>query len=167
MSSAAEAELGALFINAKTAVSMRQTLEEMGHPQPQGQYRFYCRPGMQNLADYWTKHHPASHHKSFRPQILTLWPVAVRGGVVPRGGACRCRGGGEGGLGGRWRAAVRRRRRRQRERCGRAHGFAPILSSEQRVDLRPGEDGSGGSTSSYANIGSIRSGSVGEVQVGI
>jgi hypothetical protein len=34
MSSAAEAELGALFINAKTAVSMRQTLEEMGHPQP-------------------------------------------------------------------------------------------------------------------------------------
>ena len=26
---------------------------------------------MQNLADYWTKHHPASHHKSFRPQILT------------------------------------------------------------------------------------------------
>jgi hypothetical protein len=110
MSSAAEAELGALFINAKTAVAMRQTLEEMGHPQPrtpiqtdnstahalltnrilpkalramdmrfnwlrcreaQGQYRFYWRPGTQNLADYWTKHHPASHHKSFRPQILT------------------------------------------------------------------------------------------------
>jgi hypothetical protein len=35
MSSAAEAELGALFINAKTAVSMRHTLEEMDHPQPQ------------------------------------------------------------------------------------------------------------------------------------
>jgi hypothetical protein len=85
MSSAAEAKLGALFINAKTAVSMRQTLEEMGHPQPrtlvqtdnstdrirpkalkamdmrfnwlrcreaQGQYRFYWRPGTQNLADY-------------------------------------------------------------------------------------------------------------------
>ena len=35
MSSAAEAELGALFINAKTAVSMQnKTLEEMGHPQP-------------------------------------------------------------------------------------------------------------------------------------
>jgi len=32
-------------------------------------YRFYWRPGTQNLADYWTKHHPASHHKSFRPQI--------------------------------------------------------------------------------------------------
>jgi hypothetical protein len=110
MSSAAEAELAALFINAKTAVSMRQTLEELGHPQTrtpmqtdnstahalltnkilpkvlkamdmrfhwlrcrdaQGQYQYYWRPGTQNLADYWTKHHPASHHKSFRPQILT------------------------------------------------------------------------------------------------
>jgi hypothetical protein len=33
MSSAAEAKLGALFINAKTAVSMQHTLKEMGHPQ--------------------------------------------------------------------------------------------------------------------------------------
>jgi hypothetical protein len=32
-SSAAEAELGALFINTKTAVSMRTTLKELGHPQ--------------------------------------------------------------------------------------------------------------------------------------
>jgi hypothetical protein len=34
MSSAAEAKLGTLFINAKAAVSIRQTLEELGHPQP-------------------------------------------------------------------------------------------------------------------------------------
>ncbi len=110
MSSAAEAELGALFINAKTAVSMRQTLIELGHPQPrtpmqtdnatahalhtnkilpkalkamdmrfrwlkcreaQGQFRYYWRPGTQNLADYFTKHHPATHHKNVRPTILT------------------------------------------------------------------------------------------------
>jgi hypothetical protein len=110
MSSAAEAELGALFINAKTAVSMRQTLVELGHPQPltpmqtdnstanalltnkimpkalkamdmrfhwlrcrntQGQFRYYWRPGTQNLADYFTKHHPASHHTAVRPTILT------------------------------------------------------------------------------------------------
>jgi hypothetical protein len=32
-SSAAEAKFGALFINAKTAVSMRRTLDELGHPQ--------------------------------------------------------------------------------------------------------------------------------------
>ena len=34
MSSAAEAELGALFINCKLAVTSRKTLEELGHPQP-------------------------------------------------------------------------------------------------------------------------------------
>ena len=34
MSSAAEAELGALFINFKLAVPERKTLEELGHPQP-------------------------------------------------------------------------------------------------------------------------------------
>ncbi len=106
MLSAMEAELGALFINAKTAVSMRHMLEELHHPQPltpmqtdnktihdlltnkimpkalkamdmrfhllrcckaQGQFRYYWRPGSQNLADYFTKHHPASHHKANRP----------------------------------------------------------------------------------------------------
>ncbi len=34
MSSTAEAELGALFINAKSAVSMQHTLMELGHTQP-------------------------------------------------------------------------------------------------------------------------------------
>ena len=34
MSSAAEAELGALFLNAQEAVPIRNTLEELGHPQP-------------------------------------------------------------------------------------------------------------------------------------
>ncbi len=34
MSSAAEAELGALFLNAKEAVYLRQRLTKMGHPQP-------------------------------------------------------------------------------------------------------------------------------------
>jgi hypothetical protein len=102
--------LGALFINAKTAVSIRQTLIKLGHPQPltlmqtdnamahtlltnkilpiafkamdmhfhwlwcrnaQGKFCYYWRPGTQNLADYFTKHHPATHHKSVRPTILT------------------------------------------------------------------------------------------------
>ena len=35
MSSAAEAELGALYINAREAVPQRITLTEMGHKQPQ------------------------------------------------------------------------------------------------------------------------------------
>ena len=34
MSSAAEAELGALFLNAKEAVIIRLILTKMGHPQP-------------------------------------------------------------------------------------------------------------------------------------
>jgi hypothetical protein len=33
--STAEAKLGALFINAKTAVSMRRMPKELGHPQTQ------------------------------------------------------------------------------------------------------------------------------------
>jgi len=115
MSSAAESELGALFINAKGAVPARMTLEEMGHQQPptpvqtdnstahgvltntitpkattkamdmrfwwlrdreiQKQFRWMWRQGSTNLADYWTKHHPASHHKAFRPEILT--PMSI------------------------------------------------------------------------------------------
>jgi len=34
MASAAEAEIGAMFVNAREAVPVRKTLEEMGHPQP-------------------------------------------------------------------------------------------------------------------------------------
>ena len=34
VSSASEAEYGALFMNAKAAVSLRQALTDMGHPQP-------------------------------------------------------------------------------------------------------------------------------------
>jgi hypothetical protein len=37
----------------------------------QDQYQFYLRYGTQNLADYWTKHHPTRNHKAFWPQILT------------------------------------------------------------------------------------------------
>ncbi len=34
MSSAVEAEIGALYLNAKEAIYLRQILFEMGHPQP-------------------------------------------------------------------------------------------------------------------------------------
>jgi hypothetical protein len=98
VSSATEAELGALFINGKIAVSMCQMLAELGHPQPltpipnkilpkalkamdmrfhwlrcrdaQGQFCYHWRPGTQNLADYFTKHHPTCHHKFVHPTIL-------------------------------------------------------------------------------------------------
>ena len=34
MSSAAEAEVGAMFLNAREAIPIRKRLENMGHPQP-------------------------------------------------------------------------------------------------------------------------------------
>ena len=110
MSSAAEAELGVMYINARKAVEERIILNEMGHNQPatpiqvdnstakgiinkrvqpkrtkamdmcfhwlrdrstQNQFRFYWRPGPTNYADYWTKHHPAAHHRNMQPVFLT------------------------------------------------------------------------------------------------
>ena len=101
MASAAEAELGGVFLNAQHACPIRITLEELGHPQPptplqtdnntpagiangtikqkrskaidmrfywlrsrtaQKQFHIYWQPSTQNQADYFSKHHAASHH---------------------------------------------------------------------------------------------------------
>ena len=109
MRSAAEAEIGAIYINAREAVPQIMTLSDIGHPQPrtpmqtnnlaahdvvtnnvqprrtkamdmifhwlqcrdaQGQFRYYWKPGTMNLEDYWTKHHPSSHHKNIRSSVL-------------------------------------------------------------------------------------------------
>ena len=114
VSSAAEAELGALFHNAQTACPLRVALEEMGHPQPatpiqtdnstasgiindtvkqkrskamdmrfywlrdrvrQGQFHVYWKAGAGNKADYFTKHHPTSHHRTMRPTYLQVGPA--------------------------------------------------------------------------------------------
>ena len=37
----------------------------------QKQFRIYWRPGKLNYADYWTKHHPAAHHKGVRKEFIT------------------------------------------------------------------------------------------------
>jgi hypothetical protein len=109
LSSAAEAELAALYHNGKQACPLRTTLEELGHPQPptpiqtdnstaagiandtvkqkrskaidmrfywirdrvrQGQFIVYWKKGSLNKADYFTKHHPASHHRDIRSVYL-------------------------------------------------------------------------------------------------
>ena len=113
MSSATEAETGALFYNAKEACTLRNTLEDLGYPQPatpiqtdnacavgivnssikqkrskamdmrfywlrdrikQGQFQIYWRKGADNDADYFTKHHSPSHHRSIRSRYLTDIP---------------------------------------------------------------------------------------------
>ena len=118
VSSAAEAELGAIFTNTTRACGLRTALEEMGYPQPatpvitdnttandliadkikqkrsrafdmryywirdraqQGQFHIYWRPGKVNLADYFTKHHPTSHHRKMRDIYLT--PMTSRGDI--------------------------------------------------------------------------------------
>ena len=107
--SAAEAELGALFLNMREGRVFRLTLEELGHPQPptpvhadnetavgivNGTIKrqrsrmfemryFYCcdqvdkgyfaviwTPGLENLADYLSKHHAGVHHRTVRPIYL-------------------------------------------------------------------------------------------------
>jgi hypothetical protein len=117
MSSAAKAENGALYKNARKGVKERNILEEMAHTQPhtpvqtdnltadsiinlrvqpkrtkamdmlfhwlcdrcvnQKQFRFYWRPGTLMRADYWTKHHPPSHHRHMRSEILTPYKVVM------------------------------------------------------------------------------------------
>ncbi len=113
MSSAAEAECGGLYLNAKESVPMRNTLIELGHPQPpdgtpirtdnstadgimnrtvkpkrsksmdmrfwwlvdrveQNQFRIFWAPGNVNLADYFSKKYPASHHTKVRPIYLYI-----------------------------------------------------------------------------------------------
>ena len=37
----------------------------------QGQFHLYWRPGVLNLADYFTKHHPTTHHRKMRNIYLT------------------------------------------------------------------------------------------------
>ena len=109
MSSAAEAETGALFHNCKEATILRNSLADMGYPQPptpvqtdnstasgivndtvkqqrskaidmrfywvrdrikQGHFHVFWAPGRDNLGDYFTKHHPPSHHWHIRPVYL-------------------------------------------------------------------------------------------------
>ena len=109
VSSAAEAELAALFHNCKEACSIRTILAELGHPQPatpivtdnstaagiandtvkqrrskaidmrfywvrdrvqQRQFKIHWKKGALNHADYFSKHHPASHHMSIRSSYL-------------------------------------------------------------------------------------------------
>jgi hypothetical protein len=109
VASAAEAELGGLFVNCKEGKIIRLILEELGHPQPptpvhcdnatavgiandtvkkhrsrsmemryfwitdQVDRKFFVvlwHPGQENLADYFTKHFDAKHHKEVRPWYL-------------------------------------------------------------------------------------------------
>eukprot|EP00804_Cyclotella_cryptica_P005556 CCRYP_003061-RA/>CCRYP_003061-RA protein AED:0.38 eAED:0.32 QI:0/0/0/1/0/0/3/0/444 len=98
VASAAEAELGALFLNCKEGKILRLVLQELGHYQPPTpthcdnetatgianntvkkqwsrsmeirHFQVRWQPGQENLADYFTKHFEAWHHISVRPWYL-------------------------------------------------------------------------------------------------
>ena len=109
MASAAEAEYGGIFMNAKAALPLRQALHDLDHQQPptpiqtdnntasgianqtikqkhsktvdmrfhwikdriqQKQFDVFWKPGQENKADYFSKHHPPAHHLQMRPKFL-------------------------------------------------------------------------------------------------
>eukprot|EP00804_Cyclotella_cryptica_P015730 CCRYP_013373-RB/>CCRYP_013373-RB protein AED:0.48 eAED:0.48 QI:0/-1/0/1/-1/0/1/0/73 len=41
----------------------------------QEQFCIYWRPGKLNYADYWTKHHPATHHQNVRQEFITPYAI--------------------------------------------------------------------------------------------
>lgn len=109
MTSAAEAEVRALYENCQEIMAVRNTLASLGFKQPatpvktdnqtavgittstmkqrktramdmrfywlrdrhdQHLIDIYWKPGPENLADYFTKHHPAAHHSAVRDTYL-------------------------------------------------------------------------------------------------
>ena len=109
VSSAAEAETGGIFHNAKTAIHIKKMLHALGHHQDiikiktdnstaaafsnstlkekrskswdmrwwwlqdrvkQKEFKIWWDKGVNNLADYHTKHFPPSHHQKVRPTYI-------------------------------------------------------------------------------------------------
>jgi hypothetical protein len=61
-------------IQPKITKAMDMRYHWLRDRESQKQFRYFWRPGTTNLTNYWTKQHPASHHKNVRPEFLT--PVA-------------------------------------------------------------------------------------------
>jgi hypothetical protein len=53
-------------IQPKQTKAMDMRFHWLRDRQCQEQFRIYWGPGKSNYADYWTKHHPATHHKHTR-----------------------------------------------------------------------------------------------------
>ena len=62
-------------VNGKVQPKRTKAMDMMFHwlrdRECQRQFRIYWRPGRLNYADYWTKHHPATHHQNIRQEFLT------------------------------------------------------------------------------------------------
>ncbi len=58
-------------VQPKQTKAMDMRFHWLRDRQCQEQFRIYWRPDKTNYADYWTKHHPATHHKHTRKEFLT------------------------------------------------------------------------------------------------
>ena len=58
-------------IQPKRTKAMDMHFHWLRDREAQGQFNIYWRPGKTNLADYFTKHHAAAHHKNIRAEFLT------------------------------------------------------------------------------------------------
>jgi hypothetical protein len=67
------------IVNAKIQPKRTKAMDMRFHwlrdRECQKQFKFYWRPGKQNHADYWTKHHSAAHHVNIRKEFLTPYIV--------------------------------------------------------------------------------------------
>jgi hypothetical protein len=77
MASAAKAELGALYLNAKEAVYLQQILIEMGHPQPQTpiQTDNMTAEGVTNKKNTAKMHQSNGYAISLAPQLQVPRPI--------------------------------------------------------------------------------------------
>ena len=58
-----------IFLRATKAMEM--CFHCLSNQEQQQHFHFYWRPGKTNYVNYWTKHHPATHHKLMRQVFLT------------------------------------------------------------------------------------------------
>jgi hypothetical protein len=57
-------------IQPKQTKAMDMRFHWLQDPECQQQFRIYWRPGKMNYANYWTKHHPKSHHRNIQKEFL-------------------------------------------------------------------------------------------------
>ena len=58
-------------VHTKITKAMDMIFHFLRDRECQQQFRIYWRLGKSNYVDYWTKHHPAKHHKNTRKEFLT------------------------------------------------------------------------------------------------
>ena len=63
------------IVQPKRTKAMDMRFHWLRDREAQEQFRIHWRPGKSNYADYWTKHHPAKHHRTIRREFLTPYTV--------------------------------------------------------------------------------------------